>query len=206
MEYLLSHGYKTLRFDDLADPKALSFASKKILIAFDDGWKSNYSLIFDWMKERGIKYNVFLTIGEIGTNPDYLNWNQVREMHGSGICGFGVHTFSHPDMSEVSKVDTAMEIDKANEVFKKELGFSPHDFCYPYGYCSESSHQWLIVHTDYLRIYTSAPFYSYVQDGRIIFSRQGISNDDSARNFRNKVKGYLNVYQPFFERYYKIFR
>lgn len=41
------------------------------------------------MKSLGLKYNIYLTIGEIGTNPEYLTWDIVRKIHSEGIVGFG---------------------------------------------------------------------------------------------------------------------
>ena len=78
MLFIKRNGYETLRFDDLNKLELIKFKKKRVVIAFDDGWKSNYSLIFDWMKEKGIKYNIYLTMGEIGVNPGYLTWEQVR--------------------------------------------------------------------------------------------------------------------------------
>lgn len=205
ISHLKKKGYETLRFDDLDNPELFKFKKKRVVIAFDDGWKSNYDLIFDWMKEQRIKYNVYLTIGEIDNNPDYLTWEQVRLMHDSGICGFGAHTFTHPDMSDLSKVDTTIEVQKANEKFNQELGYKPIDFCYPFGYYSEDSNEWLTKNTEYRRIYTSAPFFSYQQNNSYIMARQGISNDDSDKVFRDKLNGYLNIYKPFFDHYYKVF-
>ncbi len=205
MLYIKKQGYETLRFDDLNTPSLFKFKKKRVVIAFDDGWKSNYALIFDWMKEQGIKYNIYLTIGEIGNNPEYLTWDQVRMMHESGVCGFGAHTFTHPDMSDLTKVDINIEVQKANEIFEKELGYKPMDFCYPFGYYSEASNEWLTQNTDYRRIYTSAPFFSYKQKNSYIMARQGISNDDTDKAFHDKLNGYNNIYKPFFDKYYKIF-
>ena len=105
MEYIAANGFETLRFDDLEKPGNLAFGKKKVIIAFDDGWKSNYSLIFDFMKSLGIRYNVFLTMGKIGVDEDYLTWDMVRKMHESGLVGFGAHTFTHPNMADLSAVD-----------------------------------------------------------------------------------------------------
>ena len=126
-------------------------------------------------------------------------------MHNSGLCGFGAHTFNHVDMSDISKIDTDTEIYKANEFFKKELGYYPVDFCYPFGYYSEDSNKWLTNNTSYQRIYTSAPFFSYKQKNSYIMARQGISDDDTEKQFRDKLNGYQNIYKPFFDVYYKIF-
>lgn len=195
MQYIAGNGYKTLRFDELNNQDNLKFEKKKVVIAFDDGWLSNYTEIFEFMKSLSIKYNIYLTIGEIGKNPDYLTWNMVRKMYDSGLVGFGVHTFTHPHVADMAGIDPQLEFVKANEVFRKELGYEPLDFCYPYGDCSEKAHEYLTIQTNYQRVYTSTMMYSYEQNGRIIFGRNGISNDETFGVFKAKLDGYFNVWK-----------
>lgn len=191
MLYLKEHGYQTLRFDDLND-ETVKFRKKRVLIAFDDGWRSNFDKIFEFMKANGLKYNIFLTMGEIGHNPDYLTWGEVCRMHKSGLCGFGAHTYTHPDMSDISKISFEHEIDDADALFEKELGYRPLDFCYPFGYYSEMSNIYIEKNADYKRIYTSKKMYSYNQNGCFVFGRNAISNDDGINIFLNKTRGYYN--------------
>lgn len=146
MEYIARQGYKTLRFDDLNE-ETLKFDSKSILIAFDDGWKSNYTEIYTFMKSLGIKYNIYLAVREIGENPDYLTWEQVQQMHNEGLVGFGAHTYTHADMTDISQIDPKVEFDKADSIFRKHLGYQPLDFCYPYGKYSEEANTYIIRHT-----------------------------------------------------------
>ena len=192
MQYLYDHGYRTLTFDELNSPENLKFCKKKVLIAFDDGWRSNYDVIFSFMKEKGIKYNIFLTVGKIGNNPEYLDWSQVREMQASGMVGFGAHTYTHPSMRDIEAIDWNKEIEEANDLIKKETGITPLDFCYPFGYYSEQSNIEMETRANYLRIYTSNLMYSYKQNGKIVFGRNGISNDDSVTVFSHKLAGYAN--------------
>lgn len=195
MQYITDNGYKTLRFDELDDKENLKFEKKKVVIAFDDGWMSNYTEIFEFMKSLGIKYNIYLTIGEIGKNPNYLTWDLVRKMRDSGMVGFGVHTFTHPHVADMTGIDPQLEFVKANEVFQEELGYEPLDFCYPFGSCSEKSHKYLTTQTNYQRIYTSSMMYSYEKNGRIIFGRNGISNDETFGVFKAKLNGCFNVWK-----------
>ena len=195
MEYLASQGYTTCRFDDFQSEKDHCFAKKRVLIAFDDGWKSNYSKIYELMKELGLKYNIFLTISEIGVNQDYLDWDIIRKMHQEGLVGFGVHTYSHPDMSDISRIDPEIEFNKADSIFKKELGYAPQDFCYPFGKYSEDSNEYISKNQKYRRIYTSRMMYSYSQNKKIIFARTAISDTDSEGVFCAKLNGYYNVWR-----------
>ena len=95
----------------------------------------------------------------------------------------------------MSEIDPDLEFVKANELFQKELGYEPLDFCYPYGSCSEKAHEYLTTKTNYQRIYTSTMMYSYKQNGRIIFGRNGISNDETFGVFNAKLNGYFNVWK-----------
>ena len=195
MEYIAANGYKTLRFDDLDDEQNIQFVNKRIIIAFDDGWLSNYTEIYDLMSRLGLKYNIYLTIGKISQDPEYLSWDLIRKMHSSGLVGFGAHTYTHPDMSDVLKINHELEFLKANEIFEKELGYRPIDFCYPFGKYSEESNEYITSNSSYSRIYTSRMMYSYIQNGKLIFGRNGISNDDSMKVFKAKLNGYFNVWR-----------
>ena len=192
MLWLVKNKFETLRFDDFNDKENLKYKKKRVLIAFDDGWLSNYTEIFEFMKQHNLKYNIFLTMGEIGKNKDYLTWDMVKEMHNSGIVGFGAHTFTHPSMNDIDTIDCDLEISQANELFKLNLGFSPLDFCYPFGDYSEKTNKYMTENTNYSRIYTSKHIYSYKVLDRIIFGRNGISVDSDMSFFRKIVKGYNN--------------
>lgn len=194
MQYIADNGYETLRFDDLNSDNTIAYKKKRVIIAFDDGWVSNYSEIFDFMKSKGLKYNVFLAAGLIGHDERYLTWDMVREMHESGICGFGTHTYSHVDLSEIASENYLKEVQKADETFSIELGYSPKDFCYPFGKYSAESNDYLVNHSKYERIYLSDMRYSYLSRGKQIMGRNGISNDETLSVFKAKLNGYFNVF------------
>ena len=143
-------------------------------------------------------------MGEIGKNKDYLTWDMVREMHSSGIVGFGAHTFTHPSMKDIDTINCDLEITQANELFKTNLGFYPLDFCYPFGDYSEKTNKYMIENTNYSRIYTSKRIYSYKILDRIIFGRSGISADYDMSFFKKVVKGYNNCAYTVFETLLKI--
>ena len=195
MEYIAAKGYETLRFDNLTSDEDMRYSSKKVIIAFDDGWLSNYTQIYDLMKQLNLKYNIYLAVGRIGSDSNYLTWDMVRSMHDSGLVGFGVHTFSHANVADISKVDPHLEFEKANEEFNKQLGYEPEDFCYPYGAYSENSNEYLCSNTIYKRLYTSRLMFSYPQRGKLIMGRNGISNEDPFRVFKAKLKGEYNVWR-----------
>ena len=193
MEYISRKGYKTFRFDDLNND-TLRFSSKSVIIAFDDGWASNYFEIYDFMNSLGLKYNIYLAIDKIGSCSDFLTWELVRKMHCEGNVGFGIHTFNHVDVSDLTKINPSVEFGEANKKFRNELGYEPLDFCYPYGSYSETSNNYLIKNSPYIRLYTSDMMFSYSKNGKIIFGRSGIKNEESMSLFKAKLKGYMNIW------------
>ncbi len=194
MEFISSKNIPTYTFEELDNDFCKRNNKNGLLITFDDGWVSNYSMIFELMKSLGLKYNIFLAVGKIGTDPQYLTWDQVREMKASGIVGFGAHTFNHVNMSIYEQVDVKHEIHDANRMIKEETGINVKDFCFPYGAYSQASIDGLIAEKAYERIYTSDLNYSYPYNNTIIFGRNGISCTESDSVFKNKVYGYFNVF------------
>lgn len=194
MLYLKNSGYKTFTFQELSDLCLEQWNKKHLLITFDDGWLSNYTEIFDFMKGNGIKYNIFLETAKIGKDTRYLNWEQIREMYRSGIVGFGAHTYSHPNMSDMSGIDIQQEIFKVNDIIKTELGFKPKDFCFPFGAYSKESLNTVAGTKAYRRIYTSDMRYSYALDDVIVFGRNAISDNEPFKVFKDKAAGKYNIF------------
>lgn len=196
MEYIAQKGYKTTRFDDFdQDASLVEYSTDRLLITFDDGWLSNYSSIFSMMKNLGLKYNIFLETAKIGVAPDYLSWEQAKEMHESGLVGFGAHTFTHPNMSETSNYDLKKEIYDVNEIIRNKLGIHPQDFCFPFGAYSQESLRQIAETGEYKRIYTSDMDYSYSLGNVIVMGRNAISNDEPFEVFKGKTSGYYNIYK-----------
>lgn len=194
MKFISSKNIPTYTFNEIDNNFCEENRRNGLLITFDDGWLSNYSVIFDMMKSLGIKYNIFLSVGKIGNDPEYLNWDHVREMMESGIVGIGAHTHNHVNMSSCKGVDLNHEIHDANLKIEEETGFKVKDFCFPYGAYSIDSIDAVIAENSYDRIYTSDLNYSYPRKNTIIFGRNGISCAESFCDFKNKVYGNFNVY------------
>ena len=127
-------------------------------------------------------------------DAEYLTWDMVREMQASGIVGFGAHTCSHPDMSDISGVDPEREFFLADQKIHQELGFFPKDFCYPFGKWSEASNAYILENTGYTRIYTSNMLYSYMQEGKILFGRSSVNGDRPFSVFTHMLKGHYNIF------------
>jgi peptidoglycan/xylan/chitin deacetylase (PgdA/CDA1 family) len=173
---------------------------KRVLITFDDGWKSNYELIFKFMQKNRIKYNIFIETERIDNGDKrYLNWDQVNIMNKSGFVEFGSHTHNHIHMLSANKVEIEKQIQISNNLIQKHTGSLPQDFCFPFGEYNRRVMKLVLLIPEYKRIYTSDSKPSYYLNNKMVFGRIAISNDDDMKMFINKVKGYYNCLFLFFK-------
>ena len=141
-------GYRSLS-DDCRD-------SNKVLLTFDDGFRSNFRVAEEILEPLEIKAMFFVTYGFIGLDAsmardfsqahfypsrqiipsdgemDAMSWEEVRKLasRGHSICA---HTHNHPSVSSLNAEDKVAEIvDVANKLEQK-LGQPVRGFAYPFG-------------------------------------------------------------------------
>jgi peptidoglycan/xylan/chitin deacetylase (PgdA/CDA1 family) len=85
-----------------------------------------------WCIGAGRRYNDPLQPAN-GCGDDYLTWDQVRELDGSGLITIGGHTIDHLALSTLSVADQKREIENSKIGIEKEIGHQIYDFAYPYG-------------------------------------------------------------------------
>jgi len=62
-----------------------------------------------------------------------MNWDEVREMHASGLIEFGAHTHNHVMLDQVPLAEAAQEIKLSRDEIERQLGVAPTLFAYPNG-------------------------------------------------------------------------
>lgn len=112
----------------------------------------------------------------------------VRQMHESGLCGFGCHSYSNIDFSDFEKVDVMQEVYFADQIFMKELNYAPKDFCFPSGKSSEEAIQRLATEAYYDRLYSLEIGKSYAYNGKLILHLTDISGKASNKTVKNKFR------------------
>lgn len=140
---------------------------KPIMLTFDDGYESDYVYAFPILKRYGMRA-VSSTVGsytetysgDVVKHIDYshLNWDQMREMQGSGVFEFQNHSFDLHRYSEERKgcrksaAETVWQYDKliredighAQELFRKNLGHEATCFTYPFGSVDERLRNYIL--------------------------------------------------------------
>jgi len=139
MEYLKTNNYTSISLADLAAffDQGLALPKKSVAITLDDAYEDNYSIMWPILKEYGFKATIFTPTGLV-QNPDYLSWDQIKEMSNSGLVYFGNHTWSHHGSTgspEVLEKEISLADTQLNEHGENQAKI----FAYPYGNPSKSA-------------------------------------------------------------------
>jgi len=120
------------------NPKFLidEFGNKKdrkdILITIDDGFKSFYDEAWPYLKENEIPFILFVSTEPVGKRG-YMTWDEIREIENSKFGYIGHHSHSHKYLIDMTNDEFIDDIETSTRIFKKELGYSPSIFSYPFG-------------------------------------------------------------------------
>ena len=105
---------------------------KKILITIDDGFKSFYKVAWPYLKKEKIPFILFVSTEPVG-KKGYMSWEEIREIEKSEFGYIGHHSHTHEYLIDMENSDFINDIKTASEIFKKELGYIPEIFSYPFG-------------------------------------------------------------------------
>ena len=110
---------------------------KKILITIDDAFSSFYEVAWPYLKKEKIPFILFVSTEAVG-KTGYMTWKQIRELEKNSNVYIGNHSHSHGYLINFKKNDFIKDINIANKIFIKNLGYNPIFFSYPFGEYSES--------------------------------------------------------------------
>jgi peptidoglycan/xylan/chitin deacetylase (PgdA/CDA1 family) len=91
-----------------------------IVLTFDDGHVSNYSIALPILVECGIKATFFITAGRVGTG-DTMDWHQIRALHAMGM-EIGSHTLTHRPPALLSDIELRHELVESRRLLEDGLG------------------------------------------------------------------------------------
>ena len=93
-----------------------------VVLTFDGGFKSDYSLVYPWLKEQGMSATFFPTISTIG-EENRMDWAELKEMSGeeNGIEIGSQGIFSR-SMRKIRKADCKLELELSKRLLEKNIG------------------------------------------------------------------------------------
>ena len=157
--WLKAHGYQSVLPRELAAGEPLP--ERAVMITFDDGYLSNYELLYPALQEEQMKavISVITCMPDRG-DPHYLSWDMCREMTESGLVEIGSHTYAlhnldskglvvsggvngiqrAPGESEEDfRLRVLDDIQKSYDLIRDNVGESPTFFAYPFGITERSA-------------------------------------------------------------------
>lgn len=134
IKYLHDNGYKTISLDQYLSIRRqdLSLPRKTIILTFDDGHISNYTLAFPILKQYGYTACFFVVTKNINTKF-HLSRKQIIEMHRSGM-EFGSHGTSHAFLPLLSRSELIDELQESKQILENILKTEIYYLAYPGGH------------------------------------------------------------------------
>ena len=103
-----------------------------ILLTIDDAFESFYLNAWPILKNRRIPFILFVSTREIG-KYGYMTWERIKEVATSDLVTIGNHSHTHEYLIDWEDNKIKSDLKTSMQIFKKELGYSPKIFSYPFG-------------------------------------------------------------------------
>ena len=103
-----------------------------LLLTIDDAFESFYLNAWPILKNKKIPFILFVSTREIGKHG-YMDWKHIKEVASSGLATIGNHSHTHEYLIDWSNDKIKSDLTTSIKIFKKELGYSPEIFSYPFG-------------------------------------------------------------------------
>ena len=134
MAYLKDNGYITITPEELYEGITgnLVLPERPVIITFDDGYVDNYTNALPVLKKYAMRATIFIVPGFTNNNPNYLTWDQLKEMEKNGFS-VQSHTLNHRALEELPDDEIRAELLNSKLLLEKNLGHSVDFLAYPTG-------------------------------------------------------------------------
>lgn len=180
MRFLDRYRYNVVPLEILPDliKRGKRLPPKSIALTFDDGYKDNYTYAFPILKRYKILATVFVIFNEAG-KADRLNWEEIKEMQGSGLITFGSHALGpEPLINIKSEEELKKQIFDSKIKLEEKLTERVTLFSYPEGRFNEHIRQ-LVIDAGYKSAVATNPGKGYPNNDIFALKRIRISGTAS---------------------------
>jgi len=146
VRWLLRRGYKPMTLSDaVAQPRA----GKRLVVTFDDGYRSILGRGLPVLRALDVPATAFIQTDladeggrfaalpeeEMPADPaqlDTMSWEEVRQLDAAG-WEIGSHTRSHPHLEQIPREQAAAELRESRRRCEEELQHECRTIAYPFG-------------------------------------------------------------------------
>ena len=132
---LKTGGYTVLSLPEILEKLRTGgdLPDRTVALTIDDAYASVYAEAWPRLKKAGLPFTLFVATDPIDrASPGYMTWDQLRELQAGGAT-IGSQTASHPHLPDLDIDTVKIELDRASDRIRDELGQRPTLFAYPYG-------------------------------------------------------------------------
>lgn len=184
LEYLHTEGFSTFLIEELLDMKA--WPEKSVILTFDDGHESNFTLALPMLQQFGFKAVFFITTDWIDT-PHYMTTEQIKSLHNAGM-GIGSHGLSHKFLDDMNDNEIMRELHDSMEKLAQVTGGNILSFSAPGGR-SRHSVAAIAEGIGYRFLYTSQPGILNPESSLLSIPRIAVRTDTDIKTFKRMVCG-----------------
>jgi peptidoglycan/xylan/chitin deacetylase (PgdA/CDA1 family) len=193
MEFLKDHGFHTVSLMQVYDAYkyGTKLPSHPVVITFDDGHVSNYTIAYPILKKDGFVATEFMVTKAIN-KKGFLSAQDLLTMQNSGVFAIECHTVNHPYLARVPLSRVRYELTRSKEILTKLLGRPVLFFAYPYGSYNAAVVK-EVAKAGFLMAVTSNHGYANpVIDGPLTLRRMSIHEGLSLQKFAQWLSPSLN--------------
>lgn len=134
MGYLSQNGYTPISLDTLYGifNKQTTVSGKPVVLTFDDGYENFHRVVYPILRKYNFHAVAFIPTGLVGTGY-YMNWNQIKEIHSSGLVTFEGHSVTHPNLTGMTFNTVLAQLTDSKNVLFSQTGYPVNFVAYPYG-------------------------------------------------------------------------
>jgi peptidoglycan/xylan/chitin deacetylase (PgdA/CDA1 family) len=141
LDHLVSAGHQVVPLDIALDRLEAGDDTPSVVLTFDDGFADVYDHAWPLLRDRSLPFTLYVPAGLMGGTLRWegsraasqgaraMSWDQLTELHGSGLCTVGNHTFDH---AEPDRLDEG-QLDRCSDLVEDRLGLRPAHFAYTWG-------------------------------------------------------------------------
>ena len=188
LEYLASHNYNCILPENYCVTffeSAHKLPDKSVMITFDDGHESNYTIALPILKKYNFKATFFITtdfIDQVG----YMTSRQINLLRDSGMS-VQSHAKTHLFLNELNNEQIRIELDESKKKLEDILGKPVQSISMPGGRYNNSVIE-LARQINYLALFCSNPYYFKKLDGISIIGRCMIKCAYDESNFYEIIR------------------
>lgn len=135
LDYLQQNGFTTIdtRRLDHALRTGEPLPAKSVMLTFDDGWETQFTIVYPSLKARGMVGVFFIHTGAIrDESGGSMSWSDVCQMEEDGM-DIESHTISHPSLPTLDPEALQRELADSRSVLETKLGRPVMALAYPFG-------------------------------------------------------------------------